>query len=47
VSDPDDRRAALMDITDAGRALIAERQRALHGRLADLLTTLSAEDELR
>jgi len=45
VSDPDDGRAALIGITDAGRALIAQRQRARHGRLADLITTLSTEDE--
>jgi DNA-binding MarR family transcriptional regulator len=45
VSDPDDGRAALIDITDAGRALIAERQRDLRDRLAALLATLSAEDE--
>ena len=45
VNDPDDGRAALIGITDAGRAVIAERQRALRGRLADLLSTLSAEDE--
>jgi DNA-binding MarR family transcriptional regulator len=45
VSDPGDGRAALIDITDAGRALITQRRRALHGRLADLLTTLSTEDE--
>lgn len=45
VSDPDDGRAALIDITDAGRTLIAQRQRDLRGRLADLLTTLSTEDE--
>ena len=45
VSDPDDGRAALIDITDAGRALIAERQRDLRDRLAGLLTALPAEDE--
>jgi len=45
VSDPDDGRAALIGITDGGRALIAQRQRARHGRLADLIRTLSTEDE--
>jgi DNA-binding MarR family transcriptional regulator len=45
VSDPDDGRATLIDITDAGRALIAQRQRARRGRLADLISTLSTEDE--
>ena len=45
LSDPDDGRAALIGITDAGRELVAERQRTLRDRLAGLLTTLSAEDE--
>jgi DNA-binding MarR family transcriptional regulator len=45
LSDPDDGRAALIGITDTGRALIAERERARRDRLADLLATLSAEDE--
>jgi DNA-binding MarR family transcriptional regulator len=45
LSDPGDRRAALIGITDAGRALMAERQRAIRDRLAGLLATLSAEDE--
>lgn len=45
VSDGADGRAALVAITDAGRALMAERQEALAGRMADLLATLSAEEE--
>ena len=45
VTDPDDGRAALIEITDAGRELVAERQRALRGRVVSLLTELSAEDE--
>jgi DNA-binding MarR family transcriptional regulator len=44
VSDPDDGRVALVTLTDAGRDLLAERQRAQHVRLAELLDTLSAED---
>lgn len=45
VSDPEDGRVALVTITDAGQALLAERRRALHARLADLAATLPAEDE--
>ncbi|MBO0875212.1 MAG: MarR family transcriptional regulator [Pseudonocardia sp.] len=45
VSDGGDGRAALVAITDAGRALMAERQEALGGRMADLLAALSAEEE--
>jgi DNA-binding MarR family transcriptional regulator len=45
VSDPADARAALVGITDAGRALLADRQRTRHDRLAALVTTLSAEEE--
>jgi DNA-binding MarR family transcriptional regulator len=45
VSDPDDGRAALIGITDAGKADMADRLRAFRGRSADLQATLSAEDE--
>lgn len=45
VSDPDDGRAALIGITDAGQALMADHLRALRGRSADLQSTLSAEEE--
>lgn len=45
VSDPADARAALVGITDAGRALLADRQRARHDRLAALVATLSTEEE--
>ena len=44
-SDPADGRAALIAITDAGRALLADLRRASRTRLADLLATLPAEDE--
>lgn len=42
---PDDGRAALVGITEAGRAVLTERRRARHDRLAELLTTLSSGDE--
>ncbi len=45
VHDPKDGRAALVDITDAGRALLDDRQRDRRGRLAELLTVLSPEEE--
>ena len=45
VSDPEDGRGTLVGITDAGRRLLVNRRRARRGRLAALLTTLSAEDE--
>jgi DNA-binding MarR family transcriptional regulator len=45
VSDPADGRVALVGITDAGRALLADRREERHDRLADLLATLPAEDE--
>lgn len=45
VKDPEDGRASLIAISDAGRALVAERLRDRHDRLADLLTTLSPEDD--
>ena len=45
VSDPADGRAALVGITDAGRALLADRRQERHKRLADLLAALPAADE--
>jgi DNA-binding MarR family transcriptional regulator len=45
VSDPDDGRAALVGITEAGRALLIDRRRARHDRLAELLATLPPGDE--
>src|SRR5260370_42351322 len=45
VSDPEDGRVALVTLTDAGQALLAERRRAPHPRLADLAATLPGEDE--
>ena len=44
-SDPTDGRVALVDITDTGRALMAERRQARYDRLAELMATLPAEDE--
>jgi DNA-binding MarR family transcriptional regulator len=44
--DPDDGRAALVAITESGRTLLARRTRGRSERLADLLATLSSEDEL-
>jgi DNA-binding MarR family transcriptional regulator len=43
--DPDDARATLVDITPAGRALRAELHEAQNDHLAELLETLSPEDE--
>lgn len=43
--DPDDARATLVDITSAGRALRAELHEAQNDHLAELLETLSPEDE--
>ncbi|MDT8912573.1 MarR family transcriptional regulator [Amycolatopsis sp. PS_44_ISF1] len=44
VKDPEDGRAFLIAISDAGRALVAGRLRARHDRLGELLATLSPED---
>ena len=43
--DPEDGRAALVAITHTGRALLDDRRRDRRDRLAELLTTLSPEDE--
>jgi DNA-binding MarR family transcriptional regulator len=45
VDDPEDGRAALVTITDAGRAPLDDQRRARRDRLAELLTALPAEDE--
>jgi DNA-binding MarR family transcriptional regulator len=46
VDDPGDGRAALVTITDAGRALLDDQQRDRRDRLAELLTALPADDEV-
>jgi DNA-binding MarR family transcriptional regulator len=43
--DPEDARATLVDLTDAGRALRKELLESIHDRLAELLDTLSPHDE--
>jgi DNA-binding MarR family transcriptional regulator len=45
LADPDDRRVALVAITQAGQALLDDRRRARRERLAVLLATLSSEQE--
>ncbi|MDT5389413.1 MAG: hypothetical protein QOE04_3054 [Mycobacterium sp.] len=45
VDDPEDGRAALVTITDAGRTPLDDQRRARRDRLAELLTALPAEDE--
>jgi DNA-binding MarR family transcriptional regulator len=41
LTDPDDRRAALVAVTDGGRQLVLERQDGVRERLGELLTMLS------
>ena len=43
--DPEDARATLVAITDAGRALRAEQHHSAHERMAELLDRLSADDQ--
>jgi DNA-binding MarR family transcriptional regulator len=43
--DPEDARATLVAITDAGRALRAEQGHSAHDRMAELLDKLSADDQ--
>jgi DNA-binding MarR family transcriptional regulator len=43
--DPDDARATLVDLTDAGRTLRGELLESVHERLAELLDALSPEEE--
>jgi DNA-binding MarR family transcriptional regulator len=45
VDDPEDGRAALISITNAGRALIDDKRRNRRQRLAELLATLTPHDE--
>jgi DNA-binding MarR family transcriptional regulator len=45
VDDPEDGRAALVTITDAGRAPLDDQRRDRRDQLAELLTALPAEDE--
>jgi DNA-binding MarR family transcriptional regulator len=45
INDPKDGRAALVNITNAGRALLDARRRARPDRLAELLKAVSPEDE--
>ncbi|WP_328604253.1 MarR family transcriptional regulator [Amycolatopsis sp. NBC_00345] len=45
IKDPQDGRASLIAISDAGRVLVADRLRDRHDRLAELLATLSPEDD--
>src|ERR1700722_11118039 len=44
VDDPEDGRAALVTITDAGRAPLDDQRRGRRDQLAELLTALPAED---
>ena len=46
VDDPGDGRAAVVTITNAGRALLDDLQRDRRDRMAELLTALPAEDEV-
>lgn len=46
VDDPGDGRAALVTITDAGRALLDNQRRDRRDRLAELFTALPADDEV-
>ena len=43
--DPEDGRATLVAITNAGRALQAEQRQSAHERMAELLDRLSADDQ--
>jgi DNA-binding MarR family transcriptional regulator len=45
INDPEDGRAALVDVTDAGQALLDDRRRDRQHHLAELLTALSPEDQ--
>jgi len=45
INDPEDGRAALVNITNAGRALLHDRRRDRRDRLAELLKDLSPEEQ--
>jgi DNA-binding MarR family transcriptional regulator len=45
VDDPEDGRAALVTITDAGRAPLDDQRRGRRDQLAEMLSALPAEDE--
>ena len=45
ITDPEDARAALVFVTDAGQALLSRHKQHRRDRLALLLATLSAEEE--
>lgn len=45
VEDPEDGRAALITITNGGRALLDDQRRNRHDRLAELLAALSPRDQ--
>jgi len=45
LTDPEDARATLVAITDAGRALRDELHQSSYERMAELLDTLSADDQ--
>ena len=45
INDPEDGRVALVNITNAGRALMDDRRRDRRDRLAELLMAVSPEDE--
>ena len=45
INDPEDGRVALVNITNAGRAVMDDRRRDRRDRLAELLKALSPEDE--
>ena len=45
--DPDDGRACLVAITDAGQAVLDARKRSRRERLAALMTTLSEEEQMQ
>ena len=46
VDDPEDGRAALVTITDAGRALLDDQRRDRRDRLAELFTALPEDEEV-